>query len=274
MRRILLGIVSATFVAILALLAYGLLSDEADRRGAEIGQLTIDSAATGAERPMTTIVPPGVDDDERRPLLIFLHGRGGTVEDLLSYDVLFTTLADLGQRAPVIVAPDGGEGSYWHDRADGAWARYVIEEVIPTALRELPVDPRRVAVGGISMGGFGALDLARLNPGRFCAVGAHSPALWRTGGETAPGAFDHAEDFADHDVVGAAAADPGGLDDQPLWVDTGEADPFVPGTDAFLAGLRARGADVEAHRWAGGHEGAYWRAHMDEYLEFYAESCG
>jgi S-formylglutathione hydrolase FrmB len=49
------------------------------------------------------------------------------------------------------------------------------------------------------VGGFGAYDLARLNPGRFCAVGGHSPALWRSGGETAPGAVDDAEDFARHD---------------------------------------------------------------------------
>lgn len=36
-------------------------------------------------------------------------------------------------------------------------------------------------------------DLAMLHPGRFCAVGGHSPALWFDGGETAPGAFDSAE---------------------------------------------------------------------------------
>jgi hypothetical protein len=51
------------------------------------------------------------------------------------------------------------------------------------------------------MGGFGALDLARLAPSRFCAVGAHSAALWFSGGETPAGAFDAAADFERHDLI-------------------------------------------------------------------------
>jgi len=51
------------------------------------------------------------------------------------------------------------------------------------------------------MGGFGALDLARLAPSRFCAVGAHSAALWFSGGETPAGAFDDAADFERHDLI-------------------------------------------------------------------------
>ena len=72
------------------------------------------------------------------------------------------------------------------------------------------------------MGGFGAYDLARLYPRRFCAVGGHSPALWRTGGETAPGAFDDADDFARHDVIGAARANPDAFGDTRLWLDAGD----------------------------------------------------
>ena len=48
------------------------------------------------------------------------------------------------------------------------------------------------------MGGFGALDLALEHPGRFCAVGGHSAALWQRAGATAPGAFDNANDFNDN----------------------------------------------------------------------------
>ena len=40
---------------------------------------------------------------------------------------------------------------------------------------------RRVAIGGISMGGYGALLLGAA--GNFCAVGGHSPALWFAGRE-------------------------------------------------------------------------------------------
>ena len=34
--------------------------------------------------------------------------------------------------------------------------------------------PIAVAIGGISMGGYGAFEIARTRPGRFCAVGGHS----------------------------------------------------------------------------------------------------
>ena len=71
------------------------------------------------------------------------------------------------------------------------------------------------------MGGFGAYDIALKNPGRFCAVGGHSPALWFDGAETAPGAFDDAADFERNDVVGAVQADPDAFGDTRVWNDYG-----------------------------------------------------
>lgn len=34
-------------------------------------------------------------------------------------------------KAPIVAFPYGGDHSYWHDRADGSWGRYVTDEVIP-----------------------------------------------------------------------------------------------------------------------------------------------
>jgi S-formylglutathione hydrolase FrmB len=79
------------------------------------------------------------------------------------------------------------------------------------------IDPQRLAIGGISMGGFGAYDIALKNPGRFCAVGGHSPALWFDGSETAPGAFDDEADFERNDVVGAVEEDPEAFGDAKVW---------------------------------------------------------
>jgi S-formylglutathione hydrolase FrmB len=68
--------------------------------------------------------------------------------------------------------------------------------VIPEVVKRFGADGRRVAIGGISMGGFGAYDIARLNPGRFCAVAGHSPALWRTGGHDGDYWNAHWPDYA------------------------------------------------------------------------------
>lgn len=112
-------------------------------------------------------------------------------------------------RGPVTAFPADGDHGYWHNRAGGDWATYVVDEVIPRVVRRFGANSRRLAIGGISMDGFGAFgDIALHHPGRFCAVGGHSPALWFEGGETAPGAFDDAADFETNDVVDAVQSDP------------------------------------------------------------------
>jgi S-formylglutathione hydrolase FrmB len=118
------------------------------------------------------------------------------------------------------------------------------------------------------MGGFGAYDIARRNPRRFCAAGGHSPALWQTAGEIAPGAFDDAADFGRHDVI--AAARRAAFRRMPVWLDAGSADPFRSGDRTFDAALRR----TRLRTWPGGHDGAYWNAHMGAYLRFYARELG
>ncbi|MBI4897551.1 MAG: hypothetical protein HY827_04200 [Actinobacteria bacterium] len=233
--------------------------------------LAIDSRALDRRIKIAVLLPRGYAKDQRRSLLVLLHGRGSTQEHL--YDAaLLKALAGLGDRGPVVALPYGGEHSYWHDRADADWGRYVSSEVIPAVRRRYGTDRRRVAIGGVSMGGFGALDLARLHPGRFCAVGGHSPALWQGGGESAAGAFDDAADFARHDVIGAARSDPDLFGDTKVWLDAGDADPFQPGVTALRTALRSSNADLTFHTWPGAHEVSYTDAHYRAYLRFYAHA--
>ena len=246
------------------------LFDGADTRGAVVLDLSLESDAVGERQPVDVVVPEG--GGEGRPLLVFLHGKGGDQNTDTENGAMFAALDELGGRAPVIAFPDGGDGSYWHDRDSGEWGEYVVDEVIPLAAEETGADPERVAVGGISMGGFGAYDLALENPGRFCAVGGHSPALWLSGGETAPGAFDDADDFEAHDVIGRVRADPQVFGGIPIWNDIGYADPFVIGSASFVEALEGGEPQLTAKIWPGGHDSAYWDAHWDEYLRFYARA--
>jgi poly(3-hydroxybutyrate) depolymerase len=197
------------------------------------------------------------------PLLVLLHGRGARPDDFLQDAKLQKALRTFGKQAPNVVIPLCSDHCYWHDRIGTAWGKYVLYNVIPAAIRRMHADPRRVAIGGISMGGFGALDLARLAPKRFCAVAGHSAALWRTAGETAPGAFDHAADFARHDVLHLPFAYRG-----PLWIDMGTDDPFRGAGEEF-----ARTHHARLHVWPGSHSWSYWNAHWADYLRFYVSSC-
>lgn len=261
----------ACAAALMALLAGCTPPWAADTHGADVQSVSVDSAALGRELDATVVVPPG-DPGGPRGMVLFLHGRGAGADDYLT-DEFFTALADLGPRAPVVVFPDGGEDSYWHDRGDGDWGTYAREEVLPAVAAELgdEADPGRAVVAGISMGGFGALAAGRADPQAWCAVAAHSPAIWERGADTAAGAFDDAADFAANDLVAEARAGED-LDGVPVRIDIGTEDPFIPGTRALAAALRASGADLSYREAPGSHAGDYWNARWRAYLGFYARS--
>jgi poly(3-hydroxybutyrate) depolymerase len=246
--------------ALLALLAALLLAGCGGGEGGGDGSeaFEMDSPAVGERLEHRVVVPERAGPNP--PLLVLLHGRGGDPAGLVS-DELLEALEAAGERAPVVLLPDGGESSYWHDRRDGAWARMVLGEAIPEAVRRFGADGRRVAIGGISMGGFGALDIAASGARDFCAVGAHSPAIFPDAASAAEGAFDDAEDFELHDLIDRAEEIPPGA-----WVDIGKADPFAPAVRDLVARMRR----PRFHPWPGGHDGDYWRSHMDEYVRFYA----
>jgi enterochelin esterase-like enzyme len=231
--------------------------------GLKAEDVTVKGRAVGKDMAVKVVVPPGGADG--KPLLVFLHGRSGDQSSYL-HEPLYDAVEALGDRAPVIAFPDGDDDKYWHDRDSGDWGRYVTADVIPQVTERFGTDRKRVAIGGISMGGFGAYDIAARDPARFCAVGGRSPALWRSGGETAPGAFDDAEDFAAHDVIAEANA----LDTMPVWLDAGDKDPFRPGDEAFAQALDLVGADATVRTWPGEHNRDYWDAHWGDYLRFYA----
>jgi enterochelin esterase-like enzyme len=272
-----------TLVTILATLLLGLVvvpwvvdkvSGSTDPQGAVVKDLAIDSDAVGKTLHTVVVIPEGARQKEsNRHLLIFLHGRGGNAESFLGDAAMFKALGRLGGGAPVVAFPDGGDHSYWHNRDGGDWDRYLAREVIPQVARSAAVDTDRVAVGGISMGGFGAYDLVLHHPGRFCAVGGHSPALWRSANETAPGAFDDAADFGRNNVIGAARRDDPAFAGLPIWLDAGDADPFQAGDRAFRSALRSDGARLTQHLdWSGGHDAAYWNSHWLAYFRFYARA--
>jgi S-formylglutathione hydrolase FrmB len=172
---------------------------------------------------------------------------------------LFDALFTLGRRAPMVLLLDGGSDSYWHDRTGGKWGSMVIREAIPAGIRR--THATRVAIGGVSMGGYGALLLGGKTG--VCAVAARSPALWLSGTQSAPGAFDDAGDYARNDIVGRPPRYHG-----PVWIDVGTKDPFRNAAVAYAHEVHA-----QLHIWPGGHTGSYWRAHELLYLRFVVDAC-
>jgi enterochelin esterase-like enzyme len=228
------------------------------------------SSLLGRSLRQILVLPDG--KSEGRPLLVLLHGRNSSLGGAFLGSAWLDELAALGERAPVLLLVNGGDHSYYHDRADGRWGSYVMQEAIPAALERTGADRRRIAIGGISMGGFGSLRLALQSPGRFCAVGGHSPAIWRTGAETPAGAFDDAEDFERNDIIELSGSRTRPLGKMRVWIDVGDQDPFVSADSELAQSLRGQGQKITFHVWPGSHSGSYWNAHAAAYLRFYADA--
>ena len=262
MRRLSL----AALVCVLAACACGSTKSE-PRPPLKITTLALQSRLLARPLYEVLVTPPG--GGAGRPLLVFLHGYGAAPSDTLS-PAFVSALRRLGERAPVVLLPEGDIG-YWHDRAEGPWGTYVLREAIPAALRRSGADPHRVAIGGISMGGFGALDLGRIAPRRFCAVGGHSPGLFLRYSSDMGFAFDSASDFAGHDLLRIARHR--SPYQAPVWIDVGTRDFLRPAATAYARELKAGGTNITFHVWPGAHNGRYWDAHSPQYLRFYVDAC-
>lgn len=230
---------------------------------ARVVEGSFDSTSRRAPTGWSIAYPPGTEAGDALPMLV-LHGRGDDHHAVLGSHALGSSLAQVvraGTRPFALVAVDGGDHEYWHPRTSGSDAQaMLVDELLPLAARHgLRTD--RFAVGGWSMGGYGALLLAeRLGPRRIAAVAVDSPAIWTRAADTAPGAFDGRDDFERHDVLRQAAA----LERMPLRVTCGESDPFLPGVRALLRALPQAQHDIGA----GGHDLTWWRHAAPGQLRF------
>ena len=100
----------------------------------------------------------------RWPLVLFLHGSGECGDD--PHQVKkhgLPKLADNGRVFPfVLIAPQCPKGS--------SWSEDFLEMVLDDVLARFRVDPNRVILTGISLGGNGVWRMAIRYPDRFAAV--------------------------------------------------------------------------------------------------------
>jgi len=209
------------------------------------------------------------------PLVVVLHGYGGNHANALAgmSPAQAVALKSGGRpgsamaRSPMALVTVDGGGGYWNPHPGDDPMAMVVHELIPRCQRlGLGRPPRRVAVMGISMGGYGALLLAERYPAVFAAVAAVSPAVWTSypqARQANPGAFASAAAFAADDVITHAAA----LGRRPVRIASGHDDPFYPGVQALARALPA-GAVVAFG--PGCHDASFFVAQEPPSLAFLA----
>ena len=181
------------------------------------------------------------DKNENKPLIVQLHGageRGEGKEDLAKVDVHgFSKLLMTEDYDCMVVMPQCPLNSFWAARVESL-VRFV-EQLI----EEFNVDPKRVYLTGLSMGGFGTWYTAMARPDLFAAI--------------AP-------------VCGGGMAWNAGVLDMPVWAFHGAEDnvvsPFY--SDRMVEKLKELGADVTYTRVDGIAHNVWENAYNKELLEW------
>src|ERR1051326_3358936 len=131
------------------------------------------------------LLPPSYDSKpgKRFPVLYFLHGLGGDQSFLASSGAssgIEDAWEDKRLGEFVIITPQG-ENSFYINSRDGhiLYEDFFIREFVPQMERRFRIVGTRAgrAIGGISMGGYGALRFAFKYPQMFTSVAVHMPAL-------------------------------------------------------------------------------------------------
>ncbi len=225
---------------------------------------TFPSLTTG---PMAyrVYLPPCYGGDGRTyPTLYLLPGNSHT-------DAIWDTLgadetAEAGITAEtwpplVIVMPDGGWIANNSSGGPGSYESVILNDLIPYVEQTYCAwaDPAGRAIGGLSRGGYWALEIAFRFPEEFASVGGHSAALLDT----------YAWPAVNPQYTGLSQ----NLGDLRIYLDIGA-------NDYVINNIRQLHEEMETavppipHTWVlndGRHEEAYWQAHLPEYLAWYTE---
>ncbi len=144
---------------------------------------TFHSAALGRDWQYVIYLPTGYRADTASyPVLYLLHGNNGEPMDWVTQGDLQTTADTLIARreiAPVVIVMPQGGTDWYVDRKEKMETAF-FEDLMPEIERRYAVagDRGGRAIGGVSMGGFGALRYAMEHPDAFCGALLLSPAIY------------------------------------------------------------------------------------------------
>lgn len=244
--------------------------------------ITFYSRALGRDMGYMAWMPPGytaaANAGVAYPTLYLLHGVGSPEafgpDEWLGYALTedLDRLLALGLIEPMIVVLPQGDQSYWVNHANGPkWGDYVALDLVKHVDATFRTEGRRErrAVGGLSMGGHGAVQLAYKHPDVFSIAGAHSPTIRPF--ETSPEFFGDPAHFAKHDPISLAKTT-NSARRVLTWIDIGAQDEWKDGAQALRDALTAKRAPVEYRVLEGEHEGWYWEYYLPEYLHFYSQA--
>ena len=204
-------------------------------------------------------LPPCYYDkpEERYPVLYLLHGQTDTDDQWIHLGAVqvMDRLILNGEASPfIIVFPDD---RYWNVQAGPGFGQRLVDNLVPYIDQNYRTiaDREHRAIGGMSRGAGWALRLGLERWQLFGTLGLHSLAAF---GDDRPFLVDWLR-----------AIPPKSWPN--IFLDVGESDTELGFNTLFESNLTALGVPHEWHLYPGAHDEDYWKAHVEEYLRWYAE---
>ena len=146
-------------------------------------ETTVPSANVPGPVPVIIYTPKGYDPARKEPypLLIQLHGGGGSDQNMREMAVLLDRAIDMGLIPPVVSVMPSAQRSFYMDYRDGSqkWETFVVTDLLDYMRAHTNVVKGRQGtfITGISMGGMGSLRMAFKYPQLFQAVASQEPGI-------------------------------------------------------------------------------------------------
>jgi putative tributyrin esterase len=145
---------------------------------------TFFSPSVNLQLKYTVVLPNrySKDDSTKYPVIYLLHGFTGDHQSWLGIIHFHKRLAN--KYKCILVLPDGGNSWYvnWTGQTDGKqhnWSDMIVKDLIPDAEKKYKTIGTKAsrAIGGFSMGGFGALSIGLRNLDLFGTIFSSSGAV-------------------------------------------------------------------------------------------------
>lgn len=217
------------------------------------------------------------------PVFYLLHGLSDDHTIWLRRTRLESYVAGLPM---IVVMPDGFRGFYTDNEQGPAFGRYIGEELVAVIDRFFPTRASRSgrAIGGLSMGGYGALRNALTYPETFGSANSHSGAVyagthrWDRGHDRLDArefmrVFGPRPEGSRHDLLQLVRKVPRRKLPK-LLIDCGTEDFLIQDNRALHAKLKAHRIPHVYAEFPGSHNWDYWDTHVRDALRFHAQYFG
>ena len=231
------------------------------------------SEALGRDEEYTVILPERGEGPF--PVLFQLHGLGDNNRSWLDKSMLLMHVRDLPL---IVVMPNGSSSVYVNWKSSGRIAKNRYEDLIMTDItnhvrRHFNVTTDRWAIGGLSMGGYGAMRLGLKYPERFASIWAHSSAFHIQ--EHIDVSLVDPESLATGNVFELATALVESSVGAPeIMFDCGVDDELLPHNRNLDAHMTTLGLPHSYAEHPGDHTWDYWNEHVQSALRQHARIFG